>query len=260
MDGAPKKTTMGGPGRVGRLDLIRRRPLVVPRRLGTPAPHTLSAPTPYDSAPTPAASSLVPATPAPNTAPTPAPQHLTAHAVAPTPGPMSAPTPGPLSAPTPGHFFPSTPGAMHFPQTPFVSGGGEYSVVEERANEVEDWPMHDIEVRVIRHRRTGTSYQGGAHDGHTGQVLRVDNSRRTCRVQLLGGQLSVLESIGWDYLEPVRPGKKENVKVITGEFRGQLGQLFGTDNHDGIVKLKEASEFKIMGMVHLAKYVGDEEV
>lgn len=120
--------------------------------------------------------------------------------------------------------------------------------------------MHDIEVKIVRHRRTVTSYSGGAYDGRSAQVLRVDTSRRTCKVQLLGPPHSVLDNIAWDYLEPVRPGKKENLKVIAGELRGQLGQLYGEDNHDAIVKLNGSAEFKIMAMSALARYVGDEEV
>ncbi|RUS32757.1 hypothetical protein BC938DRAFT_474403 [Jimgerdemannia flammicorona] len=117
--------------------------------------------------------------------------------------------------------------------------------------------MRNFEVRVIRHRRTGNPYKGGVHDRHTGQVLRVDSSRRTCCVQLLGGRLSVLESISWDHLEPVQPRKHENVKAMTGEFRGQLGELCWTNGNDGLVRFKETSEYKFVDMVHLAKYLGN---
>ncbi|RUS26081.1 hypothetical protein BC938DRAFT_471259 [Jimgerdemannia flammicorona] len=116
--------------------------------------------------------------------------------------------------------------------------------------------MQDLEVRVIRHQRTGTPYQDGAHDRLTGQVLWVDNSRRTCRVQLLGEQLSVLESISWDHLEHVQPRKYDNVKAITGEFHGQLGELCWTNDNDGLVRFKGTSEYKFIDMVHLAKYLG----
>ncbi|RUS28117.1 hypothetical protein BC938DRAFT_482293 [Jimgerdemannia flammicorona] len=117
--------------------------------------------------------------------------------------------------------------------------------------------MHGLKVRVIRHRRTVTPYKDGIHDKHKGQVLRVDNSRRTCCVQLLEGRLSVLKSISWDHLEPVQPRKYEKVKVIKGEFRGRLGELCWTNENDGLVRFMETSEYKFVNMVDLAKYLGN---
>jgi len=51
----------------------------------------------------------------------------------------------------------------------------------------------------------------------------------------------------------VPPSKKDRVKVVRGEFAGQVGTLIGLDAADGIVKLEETSDIKIMDMDFLAK-------
>jgi hypothetical protein len=63
-----------------------------------------------------------------------------------------------------------------------------------------------------------------------------------------------------EYLDIVKPGKKDNVKIVSGEYRGQIGHLIGVDGVDGIVKLRGGSGFKIMGMTSVAKYTGSEAV
>lgn len=67
--------------------------------------------------------------------------------------------------------------------------------------------------------------------------------------------------IPYDNIEPVRPSKKDNVKIILGDYRGELGSLIGVDSHDGIVKLRgDGSGFKILSMSSVAKYTGTDNV
>jgi len=42
------------------------------------------------------------------------------------------------------------------------------------------------------------------------------------------------------------------VKVIKGEFKGKTGTLIGIDNRDGIVKMEENLDIKLMDISFLA--------
>lgn len=188
------------------------------------------APTPYEAAPTPGAG-LIPPTPA---------------------AMMSAPTPGGYLPTTPGNFMPTTP-ATGLPQTPFMPTGGDYGHIEDQGDQGEnDWPIEEIEVKFKRN-------QGDAQKGQSGKVVTVNRNNRRCLVSLLDNQQNV--DVSFDYLEPVRPVKKDNVKIILGEHRGELGSLIGVDSHDGIVRLKgDGSGFKILSMNSVAKYIGTDNV
>ncbi|KAI8377967.1 uncharacterized protein BYT42DRAFT_572337 [Radiomyces spectabilis] len=229
----------------------------------TPAAHSLTAPTPASSyghvAPSPAP---YPQTPAANFAPTPFEDAPTPYDTAPTPGAnlipatpaaLSAPTPAAhmLSAPTPGSYLPTTP-ATTIPQTPFMPSGGDYGHIDEAENNTADWPIEEIEVRVI-------SGGHGANKGQLGSVIQVNMNARTCKLNLLDNNTSA--TLPFDSIEPVRPSKKDNVKIILGEHRGELGSLIGVDSHDGIVRIRGGGGgFKIMGMTSLGKYTGTEDV
>jgi transcription elongation factor SPT5 len=49
----------------------------------------------------------------------------------------------------------------------------------------------------------------------------------------------------------VVPQKKNAVKIVRGEHRGQMGSLIGVDVADGIVKLDETGDIKIIEMISL---------
>ena len=49
------------------------------------------------------------------------------------------------------------------------------------------------------------------------------------------------------------PGKKDAIKILAGEQRGQTGQLLGVDHSDGIVKLDANLDIKILALEHLAR-------
>ncbi|KAJ2958669.1 hypothetical protein NQZ79_g5826 [Umbelopsis isabellina] len=204
-------------------------------KVSTPGPN--SAPTPYEAAPTPGGNAI-PMTPAALTAPTPA-AHM-------------------MSAPTPGNYLPTTPAAGQMPQTPFMPTGGDYNQTEEAHTTGDEWPIADIEVTFVKDKGTGNEYEGGAHSGQKASIVFVDRAKRTCKVRPVSGGNDM--QVGWDYLEIVKPGKKDNVKIVSGEHRGQIGHLIGVDGHDGIVKLRGGSGFKIMGMTSVAKYTGSEAV
>ncbi|CAO3600218.1 unnamed protein product [Absidia cylindrospora] len=194
----------------------------------TPYDH---AATPYDSAPTPGAS-LVPATPAALSAPTPA-AHM-------------------MSAPTPGSYIPATPAALQA-QTPFMPSGGDYGYVEEQPDASSDWPIEEIEIKMAKS-------VGGANVGQIGSIISVHHGSRTCSIQVYDTNDRV-DKVRFDAMEPVRPSKKDNVKIVLGDHRGELGSLIGVDSQDGIVRIKGGGGgFKIMSMGSVGKYTGTEDV
>lgn len=92
-----------------------------------------------------------------------------------------------------------------------------------------------------------------------GHIVTVNKNSRKCLVNILDNGQKV--DVSFDAIEPVRPSKKDNVKIILGEHRGEIGSLIGVDSHDGIVRLKgDGSGFKILGMSSVAKYTGTDDV
>lgn len=56
-------------------------------------------------------------------------------------------------------------------------------------------------------------------------------------------------------IEVVPPRKAEKIKIMGGTHRGATGKLIGIDGTDGIVKLDDTLDVKILDMVILAKLV-----
>ncbi|KAI9197089.1 uncharacterized protein BJ171DRAFT_523077 [Polychytrium aggregatum] len=167
--------------------------------------------------------------------------------------PASYPNPG--SVPATGHssFNPTTP---YNPSTPFApstpfSGSADYAHDPDGGvgSHDNDWAVVDIEVVVASARE----FKGGALDGRTGAIRRLESSR-TAKVVLLDQGTS--ELIPVEYLEPVRPEKKQMTKVCNGEFKDAIGTLIGLDGGDGIVKFENGADYKILSMQKLAKYCG----
>ena len=55
----------------------------------------------------------------------------------------------------------------------------------------------------------------------------------------------------WQTLRPVVPKKKDKVKIVSGEFKGLIGELINIDNDDGIVQMVDL-DIKIIEMKDLA--------
>jgi hypothetical protein len=52
----------------------------------------------------------------------------------------------------------------------------------------------------------------------------------------------------------VTPEKRDPVMIVRGQFAGSKGMLIGTDPPDGIVKMDQGGEIKILKLTYLAKY------
>ncbi|ORX61614.1 transcription elongation factor Spt5 [Hesseltinella vesiculosa] len=203
----------------------------------TPYDH---APTPYDSAPTPGGN-LIPPTPAAMSAPTPA-AHM-----------MSAPTPGAYIPATPAGLQAQTPYiANDYAETPASSHVPTHSQAHGSSSTSSDWPIEDIEVRLV------TSV-GRGNNGQLGSIMSVNKGSRTCTVMMYDDRQRL--DVPFGSMEPVRPAKKDSVKIFQGEKRGQLGSLIGVDAQDGIVRVQGGGGgFHIMSMASVGKYTGSEDV
>lgn len=54
-------------------------------------------------------------------------------------------------------------------------------------------------------------------------------------------------------MEAVVPRKSDKIKIMGGALRGATGKLIGVDGTDGIVKVDDTLDVKILDLVILAK-------
>jgi len=137
---------------------------------------------------------------------------------------------------------PSTPGGSgHTPANPATPGGfdgyGDDDAVE--------WLAH-AEQAAVR-------VTGGEHANREGVVLSKLAPGGSSVSVLIGGE-TVNVAIG--ELERVPPGKKDQVKVVTGQLAGETGTLIGIDGEDGIVKMDANTDIKILDLESLCKLLG----
>ncbi|XP_044511668.1 putative transcription elongation factor SPT5 homolog 1 isoform X2 [Mangifera indica] len=157
-----------------------------------------------------------------------------------------APTPGsgwantPANAPSP--YLPSTPGGQPMtPMTPGTGGPDAMSPVIGSDNEG-PWFMPDILVNV---RKSGEETEMG--------VIREVLPDGSCRVALgASGNGDTISALPTE-IEVVVPRKNDKIKIMGGALRGATGKLIGVDGTDGIVKVDDTLDVKILDMVILAK-------
>ncbi|RWW34112.1 hypothetical protein GW17_00001132 [Ensete ventricosum] len=111
-----------------------------------------------------------------------------------------------------------------------------------------NWYMPDIFVNVVKPG-------GDSHVGIVREVLMqlVHLQDGSCKVALGSAGNGETLTIGSSDLEVVRPKKSDKIKIMNGTLRGVTGKLIGIDGSDGIVKLDDTYEVKILDMVILAK-------
>ncbi|XP_066144783.1 transcription elongation factor SPT5 isoform X1 [Euwallacea fornicatus] len=91
-----------------------------------------------------------------------------------------------------------------------------------------DWHTVDIEVRIR------DSHDDAGLVGQTGIIRSISGAM--CSVFLPEEDRVV--NILADHLDPVRPQRGDQFKVIIGEEREQTGELLSIDVHEGVVKIK----------------------
>ncbi|WRX30716.1 NGN domain - like 3 [Theobroma cacao] len=160
-----------------------------------------------------------------------------AYANAPSPYMPSTPSGQPMT-PSSGSYIPGTPGGQ--PMTPGTGGLDIMSPVIGTDNEG-PWFMPDILVNV---RKSGDETLGVI------QEVLPDGS---CKVALgsngSGDTVIALPS----EMEIVAPRKSDKIKIMGGSLRGVTGKLIGVDGTDGIVRIDDSLDVKILDLVILAK-------
>ncbi|CAL5384561.1 unnamed protein product [Camellia sinensis] len=161
------------------------------------------------------------------------------HAYANAPSPYLPSTPGgqPMT-PSSASYLPGTPGGQ--PMTP--SGGLDIMSPVVGGDNEGLWVLPDILVNV---RRSGDDSAIG--------VVREVLPDGSCRIALgssgNGETLTVLPN----EIEIVVPRKSDKIKIMGGAQRGSTGKLIGVDGSDGIVKVDDTLDVKILDMNILAK-------
>ena len=113
----------------------------------------------------------------------------------------------------------------------------------------DDWVTEEIEVVIVSTK--DETYNYGVYDGQHGVIEKID--KHACQVILDQNNSNI--RIPTKFLEPVTPDhKKQQVKVILGKYRNQIGNLHSIDQNDGIVKMVNASDIKCLPLKALAKY------
>ncbi|KAA3485077.1 Global transcription factor group A2 isoform 1 [Gossypium australe] len=159
-----------------------------------------------------------------------------AYADAPSPYMPSTPSGQPMT-PSSGSYIPGTPGGQ--PMTP-GTGLDMMSPVIGADNEG-PWFMPDILVNV---RKSGDESLG---------VIQEVLSDGSCKVALgpngSGDTIIAMPS----EMEIVPPRKSDKIKIMGGSLRGVTGKLIGVDGTDGIVRIDDSLDVKILDLVILAK-------
>ncbi|KAL5560448.1 hypothetical protein UlMin_036659 [Ulmus minor] len=156
------------------------------------------------------------------------------------PSPYLPSTPGgqPMT-PNSASYLPGTPGGQ--PMTPGTGGLDVMSPVIGGENEG-PWFVPDVLVNV---RRSGEESVTG--------VVREVLSDGSCRVSLGSSGNGETVVAFPNEVEVVVPRKNDRIKIMGGTLRGSTGKLIGVDGTDGIVKVDDTLDVKILDLAILAK-------
>lgn len=201
-----------------------------PYQPGTPSTRPYEAPTPGSGWANTPGGSYEAGTPRDNNSPS----------YANVPSPYLPSTPGgPPMTPSAPTYLPGTPGGQPMTpgnvgldvMSPTIGGGQEGGLIP------------DI---VVTLRRPGEDPQMA--------VIRDVLLDGTCRVLLgLSGDDGEIVTATASEIDIIPPKKSDKIKIINGEHRGGTGKLIGIDGADGIVKMDETLDIKILDMSNLAK-------
>ncbi|KAK2971843.1 hypothetical protein RJ640_027003 [Escallonia rubra] len=156
--------------------------------------------------------------------------------------------PSPYLPSTPGGQPPMTPSSAYLPGTPggqpMTPGSGGLDIMSPVVGGDSEgpWFLPDILVNVRR----------SVEETAIGVVREVlpDGS---CRVALgSSGNGETVTSLP-NEIEIVVPRKSDKIKIMGGAHRGATGKLIGVDGIDGIVKVDDTLDVKILDMAILAK-------
>lgn len=75
----------------------------------------------------------------------------------------------------------------------------------------------------------------------------------SCRVALGSGGNGETVTVHPNEMEVVAPRKNDKIKIMGGSLRGATGKLIGVDGTDGIVKVDDTLDVKILDLAILSK-------
>lgn len=178
-------------------------------------------------------------TPSPNSyVPTPSPGGQTSYQPTPSPGYSAAPSPG-LG------YSPMTPGGSSSAPSPYTAPQTPGAGLELGST---DWYSPDIEVMIK------SSHDDSGLCGQVGVVRGVTPGM--CSVFLPLEDRTV--NISPEHLSPVVPQRGDKVKVIMGEDRESTGSLLSIDSQEGVVKIDQTGDVKMLQLRYLCKMKSDD--
>uniref|UniRef100_H2Y415 Transcription elongation factor SPT5 n=1 Tax=Ciona savignyi TaxID=51511 RepID=H2Y415_CIOSA len=152
------------------------------------------------------------------------------------------PTPSPLD-----YTSPLTPGGGITPSPlgNYGTPGSVGSLMDQGV--VTEWQSVDIVVRVKQ------THEDSSAAGKIGVIRSITGG--LCNVYIDEIQRTV--SVPGNNLEPVIPVKNDKVKVILGEDRETTGELISIDDKDGIVRMDQDKQLKILQLRFLGKIASE---
>lgn len=162
--------------------------------------------------------------------------------------PAYANAPSPYLPSTPGGQPPMTPSSAYLPGTPggqpMTPGGGGLDMMSPVVGGDNEgpWFLPDILVNV---RRSSEDIAVG--------VIREVLPDGSCRIVLGSSGNGETVTAHSTEIEIVVPRKNDKIKIMGGAQRGATGKLIGVDGTDGIVKVDDTLDVKILDMEILAK-------
>ncbi|KAL1823667.1 hypothetical protein DCAR_0311662 [Daucus carota subsp. sativus] len=162
--------------------------------------------------------------------------------------PAYANAPSPYLPSTPGGQPPMTPSSAYLPGTPggqpMTPGGGGLDMMSPVVGGDHEGPWFLPNILVNLRRSADETSLGVVRE------LLPDGS---CRVALGSSGNGETVTVFPNEVEAVVPRKSDKIKIMGGAYRGSTGKLIGIDGTDGIVKLDDTLDVKILDMVMLAK-------
>lgn len=165
--------------------------------------------------------------------------------ITPSPGYGTGPTPSPGGynpTPSPGGYTASPSPSAAFTPT-LYSPALSPAMFGDNSSMANDWHAEDIEVTIQ------DSHDESSHRGKMAVIKTI--SGPTCSVWIPATDQTI--SVGIDNMTPVQPLKNHKVKVLHGDDIGHTGELISIDGNDGIVRMDQDKQLKILQLKFLGK-------
>lgn len=135
--------------------------------------------------------------------------------------------------------------------TPYEMGGFDGATPHDVATPGGmDSGISDIGAWLVYAQNVVVQISGGAYLGREGTVQSaLQSGENTVTVNIDGEEVQIPIAD----VQRMAPGKKDDIKVVSGQQAGETGVLIGIDGEDGIVKMDTNSDIKILDLESLCK-------